>query len=138
MCIRDRFKGICFIGLLSLLFSVPLDQKALVLIILLIFWSPARRFVGNMIRSVFRGVWNAVWGTTKLTAKATVGTGKFLFTGLQRPSGRFMPWWKRWYWFDGSTRGFLMDGHKSVCLLRYRIKARFFKVAWEPVKVQSS
>ena len=107
------FKGICFIGLLSLLFSAPLDQKALVLIILLIFWSPARRFVGNLFRGLFRGIWGGVWGTTKLMAKATVGTGKFLFTGLQRPSGRFMPWWKRWYWFDQSKRGFLLDGHKK-------------------------
>ena len=118
------FKAICLVGLLSLLFTLPGEQKLLVLIILLVFWPSTRRFVGNLFRSLFRGVgsiiagiWNLLWGTTKFalkgTAKGSWGLGKFLFVGFQRPSGRFMPFWKRWFWFDGSGRGLLVDGHNK-------------------------
>ena len=98
---------------LTLLMTLAPDALALLLIGLVLFWAPARRFVGSIIKGLLKGTGRAAWGGTKLAAKGAYATGKFLINGPDKSIARFMPPHRKWWWFDGSGRGFLVDGHTT-------------------------
>ena len=81
---------------LNLLMNLPPNHIALLLIGLVLFWRPARRVALGAAKGLLKGTGKVAWGGTKMAAKGTYATGKFLINGPDKSEARFMPFYRRW------------------------------------------